>query len=346
MTKTVQEYVARLLDGLTSFQSIVQAEEQLRVFAPSSPQAAQLVAMVPGCKAMTELIGMDEAKKQLFQLVVRNLLQKLLPDKSRSSHLQNNVVLGPPGVGKTSLLRAFALICSSGGITRRPHVSFVSRSDLVGQYLGATAKATKQVVENALGGLLVIDEVYSLGSADNRDSFAKEAIDTLTQLMEEHKEDLLVAVAGYEHEVRNCFFNQNKGLERRFLSWITVPTYSAEQLCDIFASCCAQRGMVVPTRTREEVLKRIAEFTHHAADMVSLGTQLETIVAQRAWSRAIPLRLPVSTPTLQVPYRFGSVDPASVHLVVELCDLQLAISTLLASREKPTEECSMSHMYC
>ena len=319
----------RLLDGLTSFQSIVQAEEQLRVFAPSSPQAAQLVAMVPGCKAMTELIGMDEAKKQLFKLVVRNLLQKLLPDKSRSSHLQNLVVLGPPGVGKTSLLRAFALICSSGGITRRPHVSFVSRSDLVGQYLGATAKATKQVVENALGGLLVIDEVYSLGSADNRDSFAKEAIDTLTQLMEEHKEDLLVAVAGYEHEVRNCFFNQNKGLERRFLIWLSLKPSTPTQLAHIFENCCKDKGWTVTDESRTTIMQRYAEFTHSAADMVALASQLDLITSHTSWAAAVPVLLHDKHSSQ---YKFGSVEPSSVRVLIEPKLLTQAIDGMLAYR--------------
>lgn len=364
----VQMSMAVTLRSLDSFEAIIEAESQLHTNAANSPQAAQLLAMIPGCRDMCALVGMTDAKKQLFDLVMCGLLERLVPTGTMKRGLQNLVILGPPGVGKTSLLLAFAEICKAGGITRRAHVSFVGRSDLVGQYLGSSAKNTTQVVQDALGGLLVLDEVYSFGSPDNRDSFAKEAIDTLNHLMDLHKGDLLVAVAGYPDEVRNCFFAQNKGLERRFLVWITLPSYTTAQLADILEKNCKKIGWTLAPGARDKIVDRAAELTHNAADVVALITQLEISSAHRRWARAAPLCLPtiasVSNSTSNVsplppppsqskcssplcannavpgrvkstsPYQFGSVDPSSLVMEVTAPELDKAIQRVLQERSR------------
>ena len=355
------------LRGLDSFEAIIGAESQLQSSSANSPQAAQLLAMIPGCRDICALVGMTDAKKQLFDLVMCGLLDRLVPTGTMKRGLQNLVILGPPGVGKTSLLLAFAEICKAGGITRRSHVSFVGRSDMVGQYLGSSAKNTTQVVQDALGGLLVLDEIYSFGSPENRDSFAKEAIDTLNHLMDLHKGDLLVAVAGYPDDVRNCFFAQNKGLERRFLVWITLPSYTTAQLADILENNCKKLGWTLAPGAREKMVDRAAELTHNAADIVALITQLEISSAHRRWARAAPLCLPrivnvkeatscvlplppLVQPTCisplcgqnavpgrvktSSPYQFGSVDPSSLAMEVTAPELEKAIQRVLQERSR------------
>jgi len=108
------------------------------------------------------------------------------------------------------------------------------RSDLIAKYLGQTAPKTQQVIDDALGGVLFIDEAYSLGSPDGRDSFAKECIDTINQNLTEKKNQLLVIIAGYEDALEECFFSVNEGLNRRFPFRYTIDAYTHEELSQIF----------------------------------------------------------------------------------------------------------------
>ena len=108
------------------------------------------------------------------------------------------------------------------------------RSDLIGKYLGHTAVQTQKVIDSALGGVLFIDEAYSLGNAEGRDSFAKECIDTINQNLTEKKNQLLVIIAGYEEALETCFFSYNEGLNRRFPFRYTIESYTHEELAQIF----------------------------------------------------------------------------------------------------------------
>jgi SpoVK/Ycf46/Vps4 family AAA+-type ATPase len=108
------------------------------------------------------------------------------------------------------------------------------RSDLIGKYLGHTAAQTQKIIDSALGGVLFIDEAYSLGNPEGRDSFAKECIDTINQNLTEKKNQLLVIIAGYEDALNSCFFSYNEGLNRRFPFRYTIDSYSYEEIAKIF----------------------------------------------------------------------------------------------------------------
>ena len=110
----------------------------------------------------------------------------------------------------------------------------VKRADLIGKYLGHTAAKTQEVIDSCKGGVLFIDEAYSLGNAEGRDSFSKECIDTLNQNLSENKNNLLCIIAGYKESLEKCFFSYNEGLNRRFSFRYNIEPYSAEQLRDIF----------------------------------------------------------------------------------------------------------------
>ena len=131
----------------------------------------------------------------------------------------HTVINGPPGTGKTEIAKIIGKIFSKLGILKNGTFKKVVRADLIAGYLGQTALKTKKVIEEACGGVLFIDEAYSLGNAEKRDSFSKECIDTLCEALSDNREKLMVIIAGYEDELENCFFNYNRGLKSRF-PWV------------------------------------------------------------------------------------------------------------------------------
>lgn len=165
---------------------------------------------------------------------VRSLESQVYIEKQREKfNLMKNkqslhmVFSGNPGTGKTTFARIIAKMLKEMGILKKGHLVEVDRSQLVGQYMGHTAVKTKNIIESAVGGVLFIDEAYSL-SQDN-DNFGKEAIDTLVKYMEDYHEDLVVIVAGYDEEMQT-FLTANQGLSSRFNIQLTFNDYSIMEL--------------------------------------------------------------------------------------------------------------------
>lgn len=151
-----------------------------------------------------------------------------------SSDYMHTVIYGPPGTGKSELAKIIGKIFSKIGVLKNNVFKKVTRADLIGGYLGQTALKTTNVIESALGGVLFIDEAYSLGNSDKKDSFSKECIDTLCESLSNHRKDLMVIVAGYEKELNNCFFNYNEGLQSRFTWRYNIDKYDGNDLYNIF----------------------------------------------------------------------------------------------------------------
>ena len=116
-----------------------------------------------------------------------------------------------PGTGKTEIAKIMGELFSNLGILKNKKFKKVTRSDLIAGYLGQTALKTRDVIKESLGGVLFIDEAYALGNQEKRDSFAKECIDTLCEALSDHKDNLMVIIAGYENDLNKCFFSYNKG---------------------------------------------------------------------------------------------------------------------------------------
>ena len=188
----------------------------------------KLYNIINPLKKLDNMIGLDSVKKSLFKKIiffVRN------PDYDDYLH---TVISGPPGVGKTELSKIYADIFVKLGILKNDKFIEIKRDDLIAKYLGQTAHKTKKILDEALGGVLLLDEAYSLGNEEKRDSFSKEAIDMINQYLSEKKKEFMMIIAGYEDELDKCFFSFNPGLKRRFSSHYKIDKYSCDELIEIF----------------------------------------------------------------------------------------------------------------
>lgn len=205
---------------------------------------------------LESLVGLEEVKKDVKNLVnlmkVRKLRQQNdLPVPPMSLHM---VFMGNPGTGKTTVARILGGLYAAIGVLSKGQLIEVDRSGLVAGYVGQTALKTKEVINSALGGVLFIDEAYALSSGGEND-FGREAIETILKAMEDHRDELVVIVAGYDEPMEN-FLSSNPGLESRFNKYFHFPDYNGEQLLAIFKSQCSKNSYVMG----EEAEKAAAEM--------------------------------------------------------------------------------------
>lgn len=216
----------------------------------AAPKVDELMAQ------LDELVGLETVKADVKSLVnlmkIRKLRQETgLPIPPMSLHL---VFMGNPGTGKTTVARLLAKLYAAIGVLKQGQLIEVDRSGLVAGYIGQTALRTSEVIQSALGGVLFIDEAYSLATGSNED-YGQEAINTLLKAMEDHRDNLVVIVAGYDEPMEH-FLESNPGLESRFNKYIFFPDYTGEELLAIFDSLCRKNGYT-PT---EEAHTRAAEL--------------------------------------------------------------------------------------
>ncbi|SEG07457.1 AAA+-type ATPase, SpoVK/Ycf46/Vps4 family [Thermomonospora echinospora] len=206
------------------------------------------------------LIGLDTIKHEVGLLVAEAKAERIrrdagIPIGSPTRHM---VFAGNPGTAKTTIARLIAAVYARLGLLSSGHLVEVSRADLVAEFIGQTAPRVRAAVERALGGVLFIDEAYSLTMAGHdKGDFGHEAVAELLKLMEEHRSDLVVIVAGYEAEMER-FLRSNPGLDSRFPKVLSFPDYTSDELVSILEFMTAQNGFTLAEGVVEEVRARLA----------------------------------------------------------------------------------------
>lgn len=214
-------------------------------------------------------IGLDSIKTEVENLVNMVRVHKMreehgLPTVDMSLHM---VFSGNPGTGKTMIARVMARIYKCLGILSKGQLVEVDRSGLVAGYVGQTAGKTSEVVQKALGGVLFIDEAYALTYHKEANDFGQEAVDTLLKAMEDHRDDLVVIVAGYDG-LMDEFIHSNPGLESRFNRFLHFEDYTLEEMMGIFDQRCKKGGYVLDENARDEVE---AFITKQNVDPITFG---------------------------------------------------------------------------
>lgn len=223
------------------------------------------------------LVGLDDVKKDIKNLMnlvkVRRLRKENgLPIPPMSLHM---VFMGNPGTGKTTVARIISGLYAAIGVLEKGQLIEVDRSGLVAGYVGQTALKTQEVIKSALGGVLFIDEAYSLASGGEND-FGREAIETILKAMEDHRDELIVVVAGYDGPMEK-FINSNPGLQSRFNKYFYFPDYNGEQLLYIFKGQCKKNGYALTEEAEAEAKAMFEELYENRGENFGNGRDVRNV---------------------------------------------------------------------
>jgi SpoVK/Ycf46/Vps4 family AAA+-type ATPase len=240
---------------------------------------------------LNNMVGMKQMKENIVDQILYYIQGLHKINDVASYDFMHTVIYGPPGTGKTEVAKIIGSIFSKLGILKKGTFKKVVRSDLVAGYLGQTAIKTKEVIEECLGGCLFIDEAYALGNSEKRDSFSKECIDTLCEALSEHKDELMVIIAGYEIELNECFFAYNQGLNSRFTWRFKTEDYKAEELYKIFLKKVSDCKWSIDESDKniniEWFHKNIEYFKYFGRDIETLLSKIKIAHSRRVFCKSV-----------------------------------------------------------
>lgn len=245
---------------------------------------------------LNSYVGLTSVKREVESLVnlikVQHMREQMgLKSTDISKHM---VFMGNPGTGKTTVARILSKIYQGLGVLENDNYVEVDRSGLVCGYVGQTAIKTQEVIDEAMGGILFIDEAYSLTVAKGENDFGQEAVDTLLKAMEDHRDELVVIVAGYEKPMQE-FLDSNPGLRSRFNKFLHFEDYSADELVQIMENMCKSKQYELSEEGKEEALRyfneRIAAHEENFANAREVRNYLEAAITKHA-SRVVKIERP------------------------------------------------------
>ncbi len=245
------EYVTSVEPAFTARAGVASDGKETENKAASAEAEAEKPDLDELMAKLDELVGLKTVKREVKSLMnlikVRKLREEAgLPNTAMSLHM---VFLGNPGTGKTTVARLMAGLYAAIGALSKGQLVEVDRSGLVAGYVGQTALKTQEVIQSAMGGVLFIDEAYSLANGGEND-FGREAVETILKAMEDHRDDLVVIVAGYDEPMEK-FINSNPGLQSRFNKYMYFPDYNGAELMDMFRINCKKNGYAMDAEAEE-----------------------------------------------------------------------------------------------
>jgi hypothetical protein len=233
---------------------------------------AMIRDLLPEMEDLNNMVGQEEFKRQVVTLILYYSMRL----NRKNDDLLHTAIYGEAGIGKTEFAQKLAKIYLKMGVLKNGIFRKVRRGDLIAGYLGQTSLKTAEVLKSVRGGVLFIDEAYSIGNSsgkDTQDSYSKECLDLINQSLTEMREDddkyFILMIAGYKDELKRNFFGMNDGLERRFSIHFTMEPYSPQEMVQIFIKKSLDGGWFVEEGAiNEEFIKEhSAYFKHHGGDM-------------------------------------------------------------------------------
>ena len=245
----------------------------------------------PELVSLNKMIGIKKLKQNVLDQLLYFIQNLHVSDEG--GDYKHTVIYGPPGTGKTEIAKIIGTMYSKIGVLSENKFIKVSRQDLIAGYLGQTAIKTAKVVQKALGGVLFIDEAYSLASTEKEDSFSKECLDTLCESLSNYKGELMVIIAGYEEELDGTFFRVNQGLNSRFIWRFTMEPYESDELIDIFKKIVENNNWKLDENTDIDVewfKKNYKDFSSYGRDMEQLFTYTKISHSRRVYGKDPTIR--------------------------------------------------------
>jgi hypothetical protein len=271
-TKINIEMEVDTLDDLIHLGKKVGTEFKLEPHIEYNIDLAMIKSLIPEMEDLNGMIGQEEFKKQVVTLILYYSMHL----NRKNDDLLHTAIYGEPGIGKTEFAQKLANIYLKLGVLKNNIFRKVRRSDLIAGYLGQTSLKTAEVLKSVRGGVLFIDEAYSIGNSsgkDTQDSYSKECLDLINQSLTEMREGddkyFILMIAGYKDELKRNFFGMNDGLERRFSIHFTMESYSPKELTEIFIKKTNDSGWSVEEGaiTEEFMKEHYSNFKYFGGDM-------------------------------------------------------------------------------
>jgi DNA polymerase III delta prime subunit len=259
------------------------APEEIEI--PYNQDMERLSDCIKPLRKLNNLVGMDDLKKDIINQIL------FYSQELNTNEMMHTCLMGPPGVGKTTLGKILSELYCSLGFLKSEKFTVVTSADLIAGYIGQTAIKTKKVLNNSLGGVLFLDEAYSIGTGDSEyTGYSKECADTINAFLSEHTSNFIMIIAGYQKDLDKCFFSLNQGLRRRF-PWIyDIKKYSIENLVDIFKYQVSDNYWYFGDCVTTESLKSIFQehsgiFEHNGGDTLVLFDKAKICHSRRVFGK-------------------------------------------------------------